>query len=350
MYSTPQRPPPNEFSELSLLTRTLPSVVRTRHASLFGDDAYRRRYWNSPFQAILTQDGDQHRNKIGFAVPTNFDIELQPTTVTRGVKNKESGEHYRPIAFASATSITNSRNGCARGDAQLHLRQRLGFHRLPAIWETSTHSVVAHHTRAPLPLPLPLPRIVILVPWVQRSPTDLPWFDFWLESCRINAPLFEWMLFTPHSVIRPTAAPSNVHFIDITRRDPHTGTGGYGSWEELFDSKMKLKNGKRIPINSMHIKDLKPAFGEVFAEWTRNYTHFGFGDTDVVYGDLRRFVLIDELERYDIISAVSHDLPVCSLRLVCDPTYFCSLTPLSMLVCCSGFDWPVSWQSSRIMR
>ncbi len=60
---------------------------------------------------------------------------------------------------------------------------------------------------------------------------------------------------------------------------------------------------------SLFFLDLKPTFGLVFEEWTSEYTHFAFGDTDVLMGDLRRFILIEDLKRYDIISTVSHDLP-----------------------------------------
>ena len=50
-----------------------------------------------------------------------------------------------------------------------------------------------------------------------------------------------------------------------------------------------------------NICDLRPAFGLIFAEFTRAYEYWGFGDEDVLYGDLDR-MLAPQLDGTDLIS------------------------------------------------
>ena len=48
--------------------------------------------------------------------------------------------------------------------------------------------------------------------------------------------------------------------------------------------------------------NLKPIFGAAFSHILSGYTHWAFGDFDVVVGDLPRFIAAEELAAFDVIT------------------------------------------------
>ena len=45
--------------------------------------------------------------------------------------------------------------------------------------------------------------------------------------------------------------------------------------------------------------DYKPAYGEIFAPELSGYDFWGYGDMDLVFGDLRAYFTEDKLRKYD---------------------------------------------------
>lgn len=54
------------------------------------------------------------------------------------------------------------------------------------------------------------------------------------------------------------------------------------------------------------ICDFRPAFAYIFPEYVKGYDFWGWGDLDVVYGDIRHFITEDVLSRYKMISGWGH--------------------------------------------
>ena len=54
------------------------------------------------------------------------------------------------------------------------------------------------------------------------------------------------------------------------------------------------------------ICDYRPAFAYILSEYVKGYDFWGWGDLDVVYGDIRHFVTDDILSRYKMISGYGH--------------------------------------------
>jgi hypothetical protein len=48
--------------------------------------------------------------------------------------------------------------------------------------------------------------------------------------------------------------------------------------------------------------EFKPAFGYIFADYLVDYTHWGYADFDMMFGDLTRWITHDELTDYDIVT------------------------------------------------
>lgn len=52
-----------------------------------------------------------------------------------------------------------------------------------------------------------------------------------------------------------------------------------------------------------YLVELKPAYGWLFREYLKEYSHWAFGDLDVLFGDMRKgWLEVDELQNFDIIT------------------------------------------------
>ena len=52
--------------------------------------------------------------------------------------------------------------------------------------------------------------------------------------------------------------------------------------------------------------DFKPCYGEVFADFIKEYDFWGYTDMDMVYGDIRHFITEKLLVSYDRILSLGH--------------------------------------------
>ena len=69
--------------------------------------------------------------------------------------------------------------------------------------------------------------------------------------------------------------------------------------QSLFDFKINLNAPYKLC-------DYGPCYGLAFADYIANYDFWGFGDLDLVYGNIRSFVTDDILDKYWIISGWGH--------------------------------------------
>lgn len=113
-------------------------------------------------------------------------------------------------------------------------------------------------------------RILVLIPYFGRWPD---WFPLFLESCRTN-PSIHWRFYTDCPL--PADPPPNVHFEVMEFR--------------AYCERVKGRLGiDFVPAGAYKVCDLRPAFGVIHAEDIAGYDYYGYGDIDVIYGDLRRF-------------------------------------------------------------
>lgn len=67
-------------------------------------------------------------------------------------------------------------------------------------------------------------------------------------------------------------------------------------WNEcrrLISNKLKIKFQSPDPYK---LCDIRPAYGNVFDDYIKNYDFYGFGDIDVIYGNIRKFVTSSVLD------------------------------------------------------
>ncbi|HVM86884.1 MAG TPA: DUF6625 family protein [Puia sp.] len=125
----------------------------------------------------------------------------------------------------------------------------------------------------------------------------LPWyFKFFLFSCSYNQTV-DFFIVTDDSSYN-NQFPSNVHAVYRT-------LGEINKMASLkFDLDVKIENGYKFC-------DFKPAYGFLFSEIITGYDFWGYGDIDVIYGNIRNFMTTSLLTEYDLISIRPDWIPGC---------------------------------------
>ena len=135
-------------------------------------------------------------------------------------------------------------------------------------------------------------RILLICPYFGKLPKE--YFQLILNSCSQNKTI-NWLLITNDET--NYIYPSNVKVV-------------YSSWDS-FRSFVKKKIAKKLNIDCIldvpyKLCDYKPLYGVLFQDFLKNYDYWGNTDlTDVIYGDLRKF-LTPEILSYDKINFLGH--------------------------------------------
>lgn len=125
--------------------------------------------------------------------------------------------------------------------------------------------------------------ITLIIPYFGKWPL---WFDAYLISVQAN-PTIDWLFITDCPI--PIDHPKNSIFVKSTL--------------EEFNKKVDAFFELQVPLTPRKICDLRLAFGDLFSDYIKEYDFWGFCDMDIVWGNIRSFVSIEILERYEIISS-----------------------------------------------
>lgn len=167
-------------------------------------------------------------------------------------------------------------------------------------------------------------RIGMIMPHFGTWPRWLPVF---LESCRWNEHV-DWLFFTDCEP--PADAPANVRFERMSLAE----------MRDLISAQLNVDAALTYPFK---ICDFRPAFGVIFAEQLRDYEFWGWGDTDVILGDIRG-ILPDSLRaRYDVISSrsgfLAGEFTLLRNNVQCNNLFRESADHLKIFTSTSGFDF-----------
>lgn len=125
--------------------------------------------------------------------------------------------------------------------------------------------------------------ILIIIPYYGKWPS---YFNLYLQGCK-NNPWLNILFFTDCTI--PEASPENVNFIPSSLRD---------------FSKMAtkiLKNNIEIE-RAYKICDFRPCYGLIFQDYLTGYDYWGYGDIDLIYGNLSAYILPKIGEGFDVLS------------------------------------------------
>lgn len=126
--------------------------------------------------------------------------------------------------------------------------------------------------------------IAILIPWFGPWPE---WIDFFVESCRANRTI-DWILFSDSEP--PANRAPNVRHVR-TR---------FADYCALLSDRLGVKLPSEAPYK---LCDIRPALAHIHSDLVRGYDFVGFGDLDVIYGDIRAFYDDETLDGYDLLSS-----------------------------------------------
>jgi hypothetical protein len=126
--------------------------------------------------------------------------------------------------------------------------------------------------------------ICMVIPYFGAWPS---WFDFYLQSCAGNNTV-DWLFYTDCG--EPAAHPANTKFIQAT----------LASFNQLASKKL----GMPIAVKKTYkLCDFKPAYGVIFEDYLEGYDFWGFGDIDLIYGNIRKLITDKILLDHDIVTA-----------------------------------------------
>lgn len=130
-------------------------------------------------------------------------------------------------------------------------------------------------------------RICFIIPYFGHLPN---YFNLFLKSCSFN-PNFNWLLITDDC--SEYNFPPNFKVIYMTFQEN----------QKLIQSKFDFP----ITLNRAYkLCDYKPAYGYIYEEYIKGYTHWGHCDTDILIGDLSKFLTDDILSNYDKLFCLGH--------------------------------------------
>lgn len=114
------------------------------------------------------------------------------------------------------------------------------------------------------------------------------WFPLYINSVRYNIGVLDVLLITNIKVDNINAYPSNIKIV-------------YASFEEYCDLVSKKLNINFKPTSPYKLCDLKPFLPIIHSDLLSSYDYVGFGDIDLIYGDLQEF-FNSVSRKYNIIS------------------------------------------------
>ena len=127
--------------------------------------------------------------------------------------------------------------------------------------------------------------IVVIFPYFGTLP---PQYKMWRASALSNADI-DFLFFTNCDV-----EPANN--IKVYRMS-------FDQFREMVQNKFDFPIVLDRPYK---ICDYRPAFAYILSDYVKGYDFWGWGDLDVVYGDIRHFVTDEVLSRYKMISGFGH--------------------------------------------
>ncbi len=130
-------------------------------------------------------------------------------------------------------------------------------------------------------------KICFLIPFFGKMNNYFPLF---LESCRRNRDI-DWIIFTDDSTGYNYPENVKVHYTT------------FEAIKDLFQKKFSFS----IKLNRPYkLCDFKPAYGYVFEDYLKDYDFWGYCDTDLIWGNIQKFITADILNNYDKIGVLGH--------------------------------------------
>lgn len=130
-------------------------------------------------------------------------------------------------------------------------------------------------------------KIAYILPYFGRFPKN---FNIWLKSCEMNFSI-DWIIFTDDETRYNYPINVKVYYMSFEKLK--------NIFQSYFDFKININRPWKLC-------DFKPAYGEIFSKYLKNYDFWGYCDIDLIWGDIRRFITDDILNKYNRIGFQGH--------------------------------------------
>jgi len=127
--------------------------------------------------------------------------------------------------------------------------------------------------------------IAVIIPYFGKWPS---WADVFFHSCAMNDTV-DFFFFTDCPMPMFADGVKNLHFNRVS----------FGRYCEMVSQKLDLNF---FPDNTYKLCDIRPFYGIIHGDILDDFDFWGFGDLDLVWGDIRSFYTDDILEEFDILS------------------------------------------------
>lgn len=129
-------------------------------------------------------------------------------------------------------------------------------------------------------------KVNIIIPYFGTFPN---YFQLFLNSCKYNETI-NWTILSDCEI--SYHVPTNVKIVATNFSEVRSRICAAFNFSPVIDTVHKLC-------------EYKPAYAYLFPEYTEGYDYWGYGDIDLIYGDIRRF-LTDEVLKYDKVFQLGH--------------------------------------------
>lgn len=126
-------------------------------------------------------------------------------------------------------------------------------------------------------------RIAILIPYFGKWP---PWIELYLYSCRKNKSI-DWYFFTDCGDL--SVDNDNVYFIETT----------FVAYCDAASEKLQINFQ---PKNPYKLCGLRPFYAFLHTDILEEYEFWGYGDIDIIWGNIASFYTDKVLDKYDVLS------------------------------------------------
>jgi hypothetical protein len=126
-------------------------------------------------------------------------------------------------------------------------------------------------------------KIALIMPYFGKYPE---WIDLYFYSCEQNKTI-DFYFFTDCEV--PENHADNLIFQKIS----------FADYCKMVSEKLQIDFSPESPYK---LCDLKPFYGFLYKDLLENYDFWGFGDVDVIWGNIKKFYTEDMLKQYNIFS------------------------------------------------
>jgi hypothetical protein len=127
------------------------------------------------------------------------------------------------------------------------------------------------------------PWLIMLIPYFGRWPE---WINLFIESCKWN-PSVCWRIYTDCG--EPENKADNVHFVHLS----------FDEYKAVVRGRLGIAFN---PPDPYKLCDIRPCLGKIHDEDIAGFHFFGYGDIDVVYGNIRNFYTKKVLAGLNVLS------------------------------------------------